>query len=54
MRINHAVEVANLLKHNIVQGVRESEKEDANWGMCDVLSFLGGYFFLCCAVVTDI
>lgn len=54
MRINHAVEVANLLKHNIVQGVRESEKEDANWGMCDVLGFLSGYFFLCCAMVTDI
>ena len=33
MRINHAIEVANLLKHNLVQGVRESEKEDANWGM---------------------
>lgn len=33
MRINHAVEVANLLKHNLVQGVRESDQEDANWGM---------------------
>lgn len=31
MRINHAVEVANLLKHNLVQGVRESNEEDANW-----------------------
>lgn len=37
MRINHAIEVANLLKHNIVQGVRESNEEDANWGMCDFL-----------------
>lgn len=33
MQINHAIEVANLLKHNLVQGVREGEKEDANWGM---------------------
>lgn len=31
MQINHAIEVANLLKHNLVQGVREGEKEDANW-----------------------
>lgn len=37
MRINHAIEVASLLKHNLVQGVRESNEEDANWGM---LSFL--------------
>ena len=32
MQINHAIEVANLLKHNLVQGVRETEKENANWG----------------------
>lgn len=32
MRINHALEVANILRHNLVQGVRESGQEDANWG----------------------
>lgn len=37
MRINHAVEVANLLKHNLVQGVRESNEEDANWGMSTLI-----------------
>lgn len=33
MQINHAIEVANILRHNIVQGVRESEDEAARWGM---------------------
>ncbi|KAE8349562.1 mitochondrial zinc maintenance protein 1, mitochondrial [Aspergillus coremiiformis] len=31
MQINHAVEVANILKHNIVQGVREDGNEAAKW-----------------------
>ncbi|KAL5365040.1 mitochondrial zinc maintenance protein 1, mitochondrial [Aspergillus floccosus] len=31
MQINHAIEVANILRHNIVQGVRESEDEAARW-----------------------
>lgn len=43
MRINHAIEVANLLKHNIVQGVRESGEEDANWGMYNFFGFLGSF-----------
>lgn len=31
MQINHAIEVANLLRHNLVQGVREQGDEDAKW-----------------------
>ncbi|KAE8155029.1 mitochondrial zinc maintenance protein 1, mitochondrial [Aspergillus avenaceus] len=31
MQINHAIEVANILKHNIVQGVREDGNEAAKW-----------------------
>ncbi|RAK96971.1 LYR motif-containing protein [Aspergillus ibericus CBS 121593] len=31
MQINHAIEVANILKHNIVQGVREEGDENAKW-----------------------
>lgn len=33
MQINHAVEVANILRHNIVQGARDAEAdENAKWG----------------------
>lgn len=33
MQINHAVEVANILRHNIVQGARDAEAdESAKWG----------------------
>lgn len=32
MQINHAVEVANLLRHNLVQGAREDGNEAAKWG----------------------
>lgn len=32
MQINHALEVANILRHNIVQGVREQGDENAKWG----------------------
>ncbi|BCS30449.1 LYR motif-containing protein [Aspergillus puulaauensis] len=32
MQINHAVEVANILRHNIVQGARDAEAdESAKW-----------------------
>ncbi|EPS26429.1 hypothetical protein PDE_01366 [Penicillium oxalicum 114-2] len=31
MQINHAVEVANILRHNIVQGAREDGDESAKW-----------------------
>ncbi|KAL4918710.1 hypothetical protein BDW62DRAFT_180878 [Aspergillus aurantiobrunneus] len=31
MQINHAVEVANILRHNIVQGSRDAEDENAKW-----------------------
>ncbi|KAF7591097.1 Mitochondrial zinc maintenance protein 1, mitochondrial [Aspergillus hancockii] len=31
MQINHAIEVANILKHNIVQGVKEEGKESEKW-----------------------
>lgn len=34
MQINHAIEVANILRHNIVQGSREQGDEAAKWGMC--------------------
>lgn len=34
MKVNHAVEVANILRHNIVQGVRDASDEDGRWGMC--------------------
>jgi len=34
MQINHAIEVANLLRHNLVQGAREDGNEAAKWGMC--------------------
>ncbi|KAL2866921.1 LYR motif-containing protein [Aspergillus lucknowensis] len=31
MQINHALEVASILRHNIVQGSRSAEDEDAKW-----------------------
>ncbi|PLB50657.1 hypothetical protein P170DRAFT_405989 [Aspergillus steynii IBT 23096] len=31
MKINHAVEVANILKHNLVQGSRSAEDDAAKW-----------------------
>ncbi|CAI7624217.1 unnamed protein product [Penicillium bialowiezense] len=31
MQINHAIEVANILRHNIVQGSREDGNEAAKW-----------------------
>ncbi|KAJ5261263.1 Mitochondrial zinc maintenance protein 1 [Penicillium angulare] len=31
MQINHAIEVANLLRHNLVQGAREQGDEAAKW-----------------------
>ncbi|KAJ5835243.1 hypothetical protein N7447_001269 [Penicillium robsamsonii] len=31
MQINHAIEVANILRHNIVQGSREQGDETAKW-----------------------
>lgn len=49
MQINHAIEVANLLRHNLVQGVREGEKEDANWGR--FLLFFG--WLWCVMVIAD-
>lgn len=33
MKINHAVEVANILRHNLVQGARENGDDAAKWGM---------------------
>jgi hypothetical protein len=32
MQINHALEVASILRHNIVQGARDAEDENAKWG----------------------
>lgn len=32
MQINQAIEVANILRHNLVQGVREDGNEAAKWG----------------------
>ncbi|KAL3474253.1 hypothetical protein BJX99DRAFT_181938 [Aspergillus californicus] len=31
MQINHAVEVADILRHNIVQGARDAADESAKW-----------------------
>ncbi|KAJ6111478.1 Mitochondrial zinc maintenance protein 1 [Penicillium sp. IBT 18751x] len=31
LQINNAIEVANILRHNIVQGAREDGNEDAKW-----------------------
>ncbi|KAL2001514.1 hypothetical protein VTN02DRAFT_1655 [Thermoascus thermophilus] len=31
MHIQHALETADILRHNIVQGVRDADKEDAQW-----------------------
>ncbi|KAK4871162.1 hypothetical protein LT330_000399 [Penicillium expansum] len=31
MQINHAIEVANILRHNIVQGSRQQGDETAKW-----------------------
>ncbi|KAJ5110422.1 Mitochondrial zinc maintenance protein 1 [Penicillium argentinense] len=31
MQINHAIEVANILRHNLVQGAREDGDEAAKW-----------------------
>ena len=33
LQINNAIEVATILRHNIVQGAREHGNEDAKWGM---------------------
>lgn len=33
MHIQHALETADILRHNIVQGVRDADKEDAQWGV---------------------
>ena len=44
MQIQHAVEVAYILRHNIVQGAREAENEEGKWGMyLAVPSYLGKY-----------
>lgn len=43
MQINHAIEVADILRHNIVQGSREKGNEDAKWGMSSVSNFLRRY-----------
>jgi hypothetical protein len=32
MQIQHALETAEILRHNVVQGVREVEQEDSKWG----------------------
>ncbi|KAJ5219663.1 Mitochondrial zinc maintenance protein 1 [Penicillium chermesinum] len=37
MQINHALEVANILRHNIVQGAREDGDEAAKWGTFSAL-----------------
>lgn len=37
MQINHAIEVANILRHNIVQGSREQGDETAKWGMFSLM-----------------
>ncbi|KAJ5691932.1 Mitochondrial zinc maintenance protein 1 [Penicillium macrosclerotiorum] len=31
MQINHAIEVANILRHNLIQGAREDGNEAAKW-----------------------
>ncbi|KAL4867612.1 hypothetical protein BDV12DRAFT_171013 [Aspergillus spectabilis] len=31
MQINHAIEVASILRHNIVQGARAADDESAKW-----------------------
>jgi complex III assembly factor LYRM7 len=33
MQIRHAVETADILRHNIVQGVRDADREDGKWSM---------------------
>lgn len=44
MQINHAIEVANILRHNIVQGAREDGDESAKWRTCNNIDsgILGG------------
>jgi complex III assembly factor LYRM7 len=32
MQIQHALETADILRHNIVQGARDAHREDAKWG----------------------
>lgn len=45
MQIQHALETASILRHNIVQGSRDAEKADGKWGtlspeyICGVLIF---------------
>lgn len=41
MQINHAIEVANILRHNLVQGAREDGNEDAKWGMYNCFAWTG-------------
>jgi hypothetical protein len=43
MQIQHAVEAASILRHNIVQGVRDQGDEDGKWGAFYFLTF---YFLL--------
>lgn len=38
MQINHAIEVANILRHNLVQGAREDGDESAKWRTWNNLS----------------
>lgn len=33
LQINHAIEVANILRHNLVQGARDEGDDAAKWGM---------------------
>lgn len=47
MQINHAIEVANILRHNIVQGSRPQGDEAAKWGMC----FINHAISLCSLVL---
>ena len=42
MKINQAVEVANILRHNLVQGSREKDDEQAKWGMMKAVDWNAG------------
>ena len=42
MKINQAVEVANILRHNLVQGSREKDDEQAKWGKLKAVDWNAG------------
>lgn len=43
MQIQHALEAASILRHNIVQGARDAEDQEGKWGEFFYFYFVKGY-----------